>query len=327
MAQQHQAQTTVDHFLVNCHVFEKIGFSHLFRRDDRQAGTLEQANAAIALLLTDPAQTRGHFQRHYRTGSDRFTMQPDTIAHVGFDGVAERVAQVQRGANTGFLFIGADHRRLRRAGALDGIGQGDLVQGAQAIDVFFEPGQEGLVADQAVFDDFSKPGGQLAGRQGIEGGGIDQHHVRLIEGADHVFAQRMIDPGLAAHRGVDLRQQSGWNLDEIDATLVTGGGKTGHVANHAATEGDHRGATVVTRGQQAIKNQLQGFPGLEGFAIGKHHGDHRELRQAAGQTLKIKRRNGFVGDDRHLPSANVRGQQLRLIQQTFANMNRVAALA
>jgi hypothetical protein len=62
MAQQHQAQTTVDHFLVNRHVFEKIGFGHLLGRDHRQTGALEQANTAITLLFADPAQARGHLQ-------------------------------------------------------------------------------------------------------------------------------------------------------------------------------------------------------------------------------------------------------------------------
>ncbi|MNQ40957.1 hypothetical protein D3C85_546210 [compost metagenome] len=254
-------------------------------------------------------------------------MKPHTIAHVGFNGVAKSVAQVQGGTHACLFLIGTDHCRLGRTGTLDGIGQGLLVQIAQAIDVVFEPGQERLITDQPVLDDFGQPGGQLARRQGIEAGGIDQHHVRLIEGADHVLAQRMVDPGLAAHRGVDLRQQRGRNLDEIDAALVAGGGKAGHVTDHTAAKGDHRGAAVMPGGQQTVENQLQGFPGLEGFAVGQYHGNHRELRQAAGQTLEIERRNSLVGDDRYLPSANVRGQQLGLIQQTFANMNRVAALA
>ncbi len=202
-----------------------------------------------------------------------------------------------------------------------------LVEGAQGVDVFFQPGQERLVADQPVLDDFRQARRQLARWQGIEGRGVDQHSLGLVERAHHVFAQRMVDAGLAAHRRIDLGQQGGRHLDEVHAALVAGGRKTGHVTDHAATQGDHGGAPVMACGQQAIEDQLQGFPVLVGFAVGQHHGDHRVRRQAAAQTLKIQRRDRFVGDDRHLPPGNMRCEQLGLVQQTFANMDRVAALA
>jgi len=83
----------------------------------------------------------------------------------------------------------------------------------------------------------------------------------------------------------------------------------------------------MTSSQQAIKDQLQGFPGLEGLAVGQHHRQHRGRRQATAQTLKIQRRNRFVGDDRHWPPGNMRCEQLGLVQQTFATVDRVAALA
>ena len=124
-----------------------------------------------------------------------------------------------------------------------------------------------------------------------------------------------------------MRQQGGRYLDEVHATLVTGGSEPGHVANHSAAQGDHGGAAVMARSQQAVKNALQGFPVLEGFAVGQHHGNYRELGQAASQALQVQRGNGLVGDDCHLPSGDVRRQQLGLIQQPFANMDRVATLA
>jgi hypothetical protein len=51
----------------------------------------------------------------------------------------------------------------------------------------------------------------------------------------------MIDRGLAAHRGIDLRQQRGRDLDEGHAALVAGGGKAAHVADHPAAERDQGG--------------------------------------------------------------------------------------
>src|SRR3546814_4216481 len=75
---------------------------------------------------------------------------------------------------------------------------------------------------------------------------------------------------------------SDWSSDVCSSdltALITSGGETGHVADHATTQGHHRGAAVMPRGQQAIENKLQGFPILEGFAVGQHHGNDRESRQ------------------------------------------------
>ncbi|MNO86913.1 hypothetical protein D3C76_783280 [compost metagenome] len=161
--------------------------------------------------------------------------------------MAEGVAEIERRAHAGLALVGTDHPRLRRAGALDGFGQGRRLERQQVLDVRFEPGQERLVADESVLDDFRQAGRQLARRQGAQGRGIDHHRLRLVEGTDHVLAQRMVDPGLAPHRGIHLGQQRGRHLDEIDPALVAGGGEAGHVADHPATQGDQGGLAVMPR--------------------------------------------------------------------------------
>ncbi len=66
----------------------------------------------------------------------------------------------------------------------------------------------------------------------------------------------MIHPGLATHRGVDLGEQGGRHLDEIDAALVAGGSEPGDVADHTATEGDHRGATIAGHSEHRVPDAL-----------------------------------------------------------------------
>jgi hypothetical protein len=193
--------------------------------------------------------------------------------------------------------------------------------------MLFEPRQEGFVTNQTVFDDFGKSRRQLAFWQGVQRSGVDQHSIRLIERTDHVLAQRMIDAGLAAHRRVHLGQQGSRNLNEVHTALITGGCEPGHIPDHAAAQGNHRGPTVMPCSQQCIENGLQGFPVLEGFAIGKHDRQDVVTGQRLAQTLHVQRRNCAVGDDRHLFASNIGRKQLRPIQQAFANMNRVATLA
>ena len=238
-------------------------------------------------------------------------MQPHAIAHMGFDGVAKGVSKVEGGTHTRLAFIGADHFGLGRARTLNGGSQGNLIEATQGVHVVFQPGQERLVANQPVLDDFRQPCGQFAGRKGIEGLRIDQHQIGLIEGTDHVLAQRMVDPGFAAHGRINLREQGGWHLDKVDTALIASGGKPGHVTNHATTKGNHRGAPVMAGCEQAIENQLQGFPVFERFAIGQDDRQHRIPRQAAGQALKIEGSHGGVGHNRHLATGDVRSQQPR----------------
>ena len=61
---------------------------------------------------------------------------------------------------------------------------------------------------------------------------------RLVEGADQILALRRVDAGLAADGGIDLRQQRGRHLHEIDAAAQDRGGKAGEIADHAAAERD-----------------------------------------------------------------------------------------
>jgi hypothetical protein len=104
----------------------------------------------------------------------------------------------------------------------------------------FEPGEERLVAEHAVFGDFGIAGAELARRQRIEHGGIGDHQQRLMERAEQVFPLRRIDSSLAADRRVDLRQQRSRHLDEIDAAAQDRGREPGEIADHAAAERDHQ---------------------------------------------------------------------------------------
>ena len=61
-----------------------------------------------------------------------------------------------------------------------------------------------------------------------------------MEGAEQVLAVRRIDAGLAADRGIDLRQQRGRHLHEIDAAPQDRRREAGEIADDAAAERDHQ---------------------------------------------------------------------------------------
>lgn len=185
-----------------------------------------------------------------------------------------------------------------------------------------------LVAEQTVLDHFGQPRRQLAVRQRAQQRHIGQHQSGLIKRTNHVLAERMVDGGLAAYRGVHLRQQGGGNLDERCAALVAGGGKAGHVADNAAAQGDQGGLALGIGTQQRVENQIERLPVLVRFAIGQHdrHHLHALGLQRPLQARQIERGNGGIGDDGRLWNGQGRQQQFDLVQQSVADMNGVAGV-
>ena len=184
----------------------------------------------------------------------------------------------------------------------------------QLADVLLDPVEEGGVEDGAVLDHFGQAGRQLARRAASPACRIGQHRARLVEGADHVLAQRVVDAGLAADRGIDLRQQRGRHLHEGHAAHVAGGGEAGHVADHAAAQRDQRGLAVAFVGQQGVEDQVQRLPVLVLFAVGQHDLDHVAAGRAQrrGDAFEVQRRDGGVGDDGDLAAAMWRAEQRRV---------------
>ena len=86
------------------------------------------------------------------------------------------------------------------------------------------------VPDAAVLDHFGQAGAELPVRQRRQRVRIGDDRPRLVEGADEILAARMVDAGLAADRGVDLRQQRGRAPALGDAALIAGRGEAGDVA-------------------------------------------------------------------------------------------------
>ncbi|MPN35254.1 hypothetical protein SDC9_182751 [bioreactor metagenome] len=182
--------------------------------------------------------------------------------------MAKGVSKIEQGALTLLSFIRHDNLGLVRTRSLDRKRQRFRVAYQQGIQIGLEPLKKGQITNQPVLDHFGDARSQLARRQGIEHTGISQHELRLIEGANHVFAQRVIDRRLATHRGVHLRQQRCGNLDERHAALITRCGKPTHIPNHSTTKGDQGRGSLAASSKQCIKNQIQRRPILVRLTIG-----------------------------------------------------------
>ena len=185
------------------------------------------------------------------------------------------------------------------------------------------------VADRAVLDHFGEPGAQLAVGQRRQAIGVDQHGARLVERADHVLAERMVDAGLAADRRVDLREQRGRHLHERHAALVDRGGEARRCRRRrrrrarSASSSARRAARAAASGDRRSVAAV-----LVRLAVGQQHDVdvHAALAQRRLQRREMMRGDDGVGDDHRARAPQLRLQQLaRAREQAAADVDRIGA--
>ena len=176
----------------------------------------------------------------------------------------------------------------------------------------FAPGEEGRVADQAIFEHFGIARGELARIERVEQRRIDHHQGGRVEGADEIFLPGGIDRGLAADCAVGLGEQGGRNMNYRAAALVEGGGEAGDIADRTATEGNDRGAAADFALGQAIDDRGEGAPVFRRFAFGKKD---RRLEADWGEFGPVELEQAGVGNEKKwLAAAYCRNAIQRLRQ-------------
>ena len=105
----------------------------------------------------------------------------------------------------------------------------------------------------------------------------------------------MVDADLAADRAVDLREQRRRHVDERDAAQVGRRREAGHVADHAAAEGDHRRRAVGAGADQRVVDAGDGRELLEPLAVG--HEDRLLDRDRARQLRAVQPPDQRARDD------------------------------
>ncbi len=212
--------------------------------------------------------------------------------------MGEGVAEVEQGALAVLALVAHDHTGLGPAADRHRL----VALGAareEAGPVRFAPVEEARIRDEPVLRDFRVARPHLALREGVEGGGVGDDKARLVEGADQVLAVGGVDPGLAAHRGIDLGEQGGRRLHEAHAPAQGRGGEAREITHDSAAERHHDVVALDLVGQQAIADLRVGGVALRGFARRHRHDPGAQARrvQARAQTLAVEAGHGLVGDD------------------------------
>ena len=191
------------------------------------------------------------------------------VAGLGFERVAEGVAEIQDAAQVAFALVAGDHLAFIRTESAMMRSTASGVRASTSSLCSHQECEELGVADDAGLDDFVEAGAVLAVGQGVEHGRVDEDGERLVEAADQVLAADEVHAGLAADRGVHLGEQGGRDLEHGNAAHEDGGQEAGHVVDDAAAESDHHARAVGAALHHLLGKLLHGRQALLVFAAGK----------------------------------------------------------
>ena len=263
---------------------------------------------------------------------DGLPVQDVLVADGGFDGVPDRMPEVQVGPLAGLALVGGHDGGLDFHVPGEQVGERVRVAGEDSVQAVLDEVQQGHVADDAVLDALGQTVAEVLVREGREGADVHEHAKGLVEGADEVLARLVIDAGLASHGGVHVGEDGGGALHPAKSAQGRGGHEARQVAGHAAAEGDDHRVAVDRRVhvEQPVEDLPDRFERLVGLAGGEL--DERRGDVGAGQGFQrvraVQRRDGGVGDHhRGRDVAHARHRPAEHAQQVRADAYVVTALA
>ena len=103
----------------------------------------------------------------------------------------------------------------------------------------------------------------------------------------------------------------------MNAALLAGRREAGHVADHATAKGDERAIAVAVKVQQGGKHVAQNFQRLVLLAVRQNDRFVAQPGQRGASAVEIKRGDGGITDHQHMPTGNMRAQQVGAIQQAW----------
>ena len=106
--------------------------------------------------------------------------------------------KVQDAAQSPLAFILPHDIRLDLTGACDHMRRRSRFEGEYIRTVILKPRKEVCVIDDAVLDDLTEPRRNLALRQTAQEIQLHKDRIRLVEGADEILSERVVDSNLAS---------------------------------------------------------------------------------------------------------------------------------
>ena len=72
--------------------------------------------------------------------------------------------------------------------------------------------------NNSIFNDFIKTRSEFPSWQGLQEFGVCHNDDRLVEGADQVLAEGMVDANFSTYGAIYLCEQRGWHMNQLNTT-------------------------------------------------------------------------------------------------------------
>ena len=195
-SQQDEADLAAFGFLVDAASVRCSASSAERRRRDRQLRALRAASTMRCdVRLRQHAQSRcDRSRRHHHAAADRFAVQPFAVARVrprsrgrtcGRNSASRARPPSRSSLPTTSALISHERWIACASAAASRATSASMFASIQS--------KKSAVGDRAVLDDFGQARAEFARGQRAQRGSVGDHRVRLVERADHVLAERMID--------------------------------------------------------------------------------------------------------------------------------------
>jgi hypothetical protein len=206
LLQENEAELAILHLLVVLHQFE-VAFDIQGWPAHRQSSALKQPLDTRDVLLASIQPSCAESSAAIIV-PPRWPLRAATRhSRPGFNRMPEGVAEVEQGSlalsRSSATTTSALFRHERQIASASTAGSRDSRR-SRLTSSHSKKGKS-LISPYLITS--ARPRPQLAIGQRIQGIGISQHELRLVEGADHVLAKRVIDRRLPTNRRIDLREQ------------------------------------------------------------------------------------------------------------------------
>ena len=275
------------------------GLEHLRRGEvgnrRERPKTRDEIGERLAIGVGQRAARAGELGGDEHAVADRLAVPEAAVLRHRLDRVSRRVAEVQDPAQSPLALVPSHHVGLDPARFGDDRRQRFGRAREDRLAISRDAIEERGARRHPVLDHLVQPGAELAARQRGEHERIDDNRVRLVEGADQVLAQRVVDAHLAADGAVDLREQRGRHVRQRDAAQEARRREARHVANHAAAKGDDRRRAIGVRPQERVVDPRDGRQLLEALAVG--HEDRLDAAERARELRAMEPPHERARDD------------------------------
>ena len=223
----------------------------------------------VAILGAQQSAQRCQMSGGNHAPGNRFAMKEAHVLRFRFDGMSDRVSEVEDAPQSALALVGGNDF------GLDADGPGDQLihycrrhrqhlPGTLGHEIEYCP-----IADDAAFQHLKKSGPELTFRKCRGQVGIDQHGKRLVETSNQVLAGYQVHARFPPYRRIHLREQSRGNLQNRNAAHENRGEETRYIGHNPATETDHDTSAVSVALEHLLGKLLHGRKPLVLFAAGK----------------------------------------------------------